>query len=67
MELTRQQIERQDFVDNKIYQVLNDLIPSNKSVEWDIESIGTIRDFIQQVLVEKGFCSEQEFYPYFED
>lgn len=67
MELTRQQIERQDFVDNNIYQVINDLIPSNRSIEWDIESIGTIRDSIQQVLIDKGLCSEQEFYPYIED
>lgn len=64
MELTKQQIERQDFVDNVIYDLINRLIPSEKEMEWDIESIGEIRDVIQSQLVAKGICTEQEFYPY---
>ncbi len=64
MELTDTQIERQDFVDNTIYEMLIDLIPSEKSMHWDIDSIGRVRDVIAQVFVEKNLCSEQEFYPY---
>ena len=64
MELTGQQIERQDFVDNAIFNLINELIPSGKEMEWDIDSIGEIRDSIQSQLVEKGFCTEKEFYPY---
>jgi hypothetical protein len=67
MKLTKQQIERQDFVDNVILNLINELIPSNKEMEWDIDTIGEIRDAIQFQLVEKGFCTEQEFYPYIEE
>ena len=67
MELTEQQIERQDFVDNAIYDLINELIPSDKEMEWDIEVIGEVRDAIQAQLVERGLCTEQEFYPYIEE
>lgn len=67
MELTSQQIERQDFVDNAIFELINELNPSEKELEWDIEIIGEIRDAIQSQLVEKGFCTEQDFYPYIEE
>ena len=64
MELTGQQIKRQDFVDNAIFNLINELIPSKKEMDWNIEAIGAIRDSIQSQLVERGFCTEQEFYPY---
>lgn len=64
MELTEQQIERQDFVDNAIFNLISELVPSDKEMEWDIEAIGEIRDAIQSQLVTRGFCTDQEFYPY---
>lgn len=63
MELTNEQIERQDFVDNAIFNLINELIPSGKEMGWDIETIGEIRDAIQSQLIKRGFCTEQEFYP----
>lgn len=67
MELTDQQISRQDFVDNVIHDLINELIPSDKEMEWDIEVIGEVRDVIQAMLVGRGICTEQEFYPYIEE
>ena len=67
MELTDQQISRQDFVDNAIYDLINELIPSDKEMEWDIEVIGEVRDVIQAMFVGRGICTEQEFYPYIEE
>ena len=67
MSLTEQQIERQDFVDNAIFNLINELIPSSKEMEWNIEAIGEIRDAIQSQLVTRGICTEQEFYPYIEE
>ena len=64
MELTTQQIERQDIVDNAIFNLINELIPSDNEMEWNIEAIGEIRDAIQSRIVTKGFCTKQEFYPY---
>jgi hypothetical protein len=63
-ELTDQQIARQDYVDNAIYDLINELIPSDKELDWDIEIIGKVRDTVQALLVERGICTEQDFYPY---
>lgn len=67
MELSQTQIRRQDFVDNKIHELLQELIPTEKQIEWDIEAIGAVRDTISKVYSDKKLCSEQEFYPYIKE
>jgi hypothetical protein len=62
--LTGDQIKRQDFVDNQIYDLLKRLIPSKSEIEWDIEMIGDIRDTIEYWLVDQyKIVNEFEFYP----
>lgn len=62
--LTEDQIKRQDFVDNQIYDLVKQLIPSTREIEWDIEMIGDIRDTIQHWLVDRyKIVHELEFYP----
>jgi len=62
--LNDDQIKRQDFVDNEIYDLVKRLIPSTKEIEWDIEMIGDIRDTIQHWLVDRyKIVEELEFYP----
>ena len=63
-ELSNEQIARQDYVDNKIFDLLNDLIPSDEQLDWDINAIGQVRDAVCNVLTEKQMCTEQDFYPY---
>ena len=63
MELTKIQIDQQDFVDNTIFDLLKTLNPTSKELDWDIEMIGNIRDVIRVWIIEKTDCSEQEFYP----
>lgn len=63
MELTNKQLERQDFVDNKIMALLQEVNPTGQSLQWDIEVIGEIRDIVANYFKEKGICSEEEFYP----
>jgi hypothetical protein len=61
---TEDQIKRQDFVDNQIYDLVKRLIPSTREIEWDIGMIGGIRDTIQHWLVDKyKIVDELEFYP----
>jgi DNA polymerase sigma len=61
---TEDQIKRQDFVDNEIYDLVKRLIPSEKEIEWNIEMIGDIRDTIEHWLVDKyKIADELEFYP----
>ena len=62
--LTKQQIERQDFVDNQIFELMQKLLPPSKQIEWDIEAIGEIRDAIRKQIVDKQkLMSEVKFYP----
>jgi len=67
IELTKKQIERQDFVDGAIFELLQDLNPTEQKFDWDIEMIGDIRDIILYFIKKKTNCSEQEFYPYIEE
>ena len=67
MELKKKQIERQDFVDNAIFDLLKMLNPTNKQLDWDIEMISNIRDIVKTWIVEKTNCSEKDFYPYLEE
>ncbi len=64
-QLTKKQIERQDFVDNQIFELLNNLLPPSKQMEWDIEVIAEVRDTIQtQIVDNQQAMSEAKFYPY---
>jgi len=62
--LTKQQIERQDFVDNQIFELMQKLISPSKRINWNIEMIGSIRDAIfSEVSGKVGRLGELEFYP----
>ena len=74
-ELTKDQIDRQDFVDGKIHQLLNDIFPvlyveendnayHPKDVKWDIEIIGEVRDLLFSIYQEHTRTMlYQAFYP----
>jgi hypothetical protein len=62
--LDRAMIERQDFVDNVIFDMLEELNPSKHELEWDIKPISEIREVIIRYFVEElKICTEDEFYP----
>ncbi len=62
--LSDDQLNRQDFVDNQIYDLVKRLNPSRNKIEWDIEMIGDIRDTIQHWLVDRYKIADAlEFYP----
>lgn len=67
IQLTKKQIERQDFVDNQIFELIQKLLPPSKKMDWDIEIIGAVRDAIcEQVVDKQKIMSEGRFYPYLE-
>ncbi|MDP8228233.1 MAG: hypothetical protein P9M15_02130 [Candidatus Electryoneaceae bacterium] len=68
MELTESQITRQDYVDNKIFELIHNLIPSDKELDWNLEMIADIRETIRYWLVDRcQLLDEQEFYPFIEE
>jgi hypothetical protein len=66
-ELTDKQIQRQDFVDNAIFDLIQSLNTTDKAINWNIEMIGEIRDVIAEWMTERlNITDEQNFYPYAE-
>jgi hypothetical protein len=62
--LSDEQLRRQDFVDNGIFDLVKRLIPSTRDIEWNIEMIADIRDTIQCWLVGRyKIVEELESYP----
>ena len=60
----RQKIERWDLVDNSIFELLNNLNPTDKNLNWDIKIISEIRLLIQSYFVDElKICKEGKFYP----
>jgi hypothetical protein len=66
--INENQLERQDFVDNAINELVCNINPSQQEIEWNIELIGGIRDIICHLLVERlAIIDEMTFYPYMDD
>ena len=65
-ELSQTQIDRQDMVDNAIYQLFLELNPNpNKQIDWDIHWISEVREVVERVIVhEMEACDDLTFYPY---
>ncbi|GEM_PF-3551842 len=61
---TLKNIVRQDVVDNKVFEFINELLPVNNKISWDIEVIATVRDSIFSAVSQKvGGQNESKFYP----
>ena len=66
-QLTKRQINRQDFVDNQMFELIQKLLPPSKQIDWNVEVIGAVRDTIREQIVDKQkIVSEEQFYPYLE-
>ena len=62
-ELTDKQLERQDFVDNAVFSLIQEINPTNKPIDWDIEMVGNVRDVVVGEIEKKLGISEFEIYP----
>lgn len=66
-ELTDDQINQQDYVDNVIFDLIQMLNPTSNEIKWDIEIIAEIRDTIERYFVQQKICSNYDFYPYLKE
>ncbi len=65
-ELTPEQVERQDFVDNTINNMIYEVLKyRGKKLLWDIDVISEIREVIRYHYIESK--DEMNFYPYLEE
>jgi hypothetical protein len=63
VEMSDEQIKRQDFVDNTIFELIQRTNPTKRQIYWDIEMIGNIRDSLVRGLQNKLGISEFDIYP----
>lgn len=63
IEMSDEQIRRQDFVDNTIFELIQRTNPTARQISWDIEMIGNIRDLLVSELQNKLGISEFIIYP----
>jgi hypothetical protein len=62
--LTNKQINRQDFVDNAVFDMIKLLNPSRNKMKWNIEFIAYVRDSMEALFVKRMWiCDKQKFYP----
>jgi len=65
-ELTNKEMERLDFVDNTIHQMICEL--AGREIEWDTEAIGDISDIVEELVCDKlKIMPDYEFAPYIEE
>ena len=56
--------DKWDNVDNTIHQMIKDLNPSTKELDWNIKPISEIREVLVSYFVEElKLCTEDDFYP----
>lgn len=60
-ELTAEQIKRQDYVDNAIYQLIREINPVDKEIAWDIEMIESGKNKAKQFAVEQSERIKQDY------
>lgn len=54
MELTQEQIDQQDQIDNAIHDFLGDTFANHGTTPWDIEDIAEIRDALLNIAERRG-------------
>ena len=61
-QLTQQQMDRQEFVDDLIYDLISEL--AGMEIVDATDLIGSVRDFISAEFNDLGIMPEKEFYPW---
>ena len=63
--LTDTQLERQDFIDNGIWEMVQKL--ADTELPWDIQAISDIRELVYDIIHSHTGIDCNEFYPYMEE
>lgn len=67
-DLTDEQIARQDYIENEVYELIQRLNPTTKPVKRDMQMISDILDTVEHWFVNRLYlCSARNFYPYIDE
>ena len=63
-ELTDEEMDRIDHVQQLTYEYINKMLPDGKEVEYDLEMIDDVIEAVWGAIKDREICTEMEFYPY---
>ena len=60
----KRKLEQCNNVDSVIFDLITELNPSTKTIEWDIKPISEIREILIGLYAQESkLCTEEDFYP----
>jgi len=63
-EFSKKELERQDFIDNSIMELINKVNPSDIKIRYDGHIVYKIREALIEVFTKDlELCTETAFYP----
>jgi hypothetical protein len=63
-EFTREQLDKHDFIDNSIMELINKLNPTTVKIKYDGHIVWKVRNALIEVFTQDlDLCTERAFYP----
>jgi hypothetical protein len=63
-EFSREELDKQDFIDNSIMELLNKVNPSEMTLYYNGNIVAKIRDALIEIFTKDlSLCTERAFYP----
>lgn len=63
-ELTDKEIERLDFITDRVGSFINEILPDGKTITVDPDLTDEVITAIWDCLKDRGICTENDFYPF---
>jgi hypothetical protein len=64
-ELTKAELEQQDFIDSSIMELINKVNPTENVIDYNGHIVGKVRDTLIEIFTKDlSLCTERELYPY---
>ena len=63
-EFTDKEIERLDFITDKVQSFINEILPDGKKISADNDLIDDVICSIWNCIKDKNICTENDFYPF---
>ena len=63
-EFTDKEVERLDFINEKVGSFINEILPDGKKITVDPDLTDEVISAIWDCLKDRGICTENDFYPF---
>jgi DNA polymerase sigma len=63
-EFTREELDKQDFIDNAIMKLINKVNPTTVKIKYDGHIVSKVREALIEIFTDDlDLCTERAFYP----